>query len=332
MHSQMSKISVALDWTPNTNHAGFFVANARGLYKAAGIEVDFLSPLDNNYQQTPRQRVESGEVHFGIAPSETVISCHTSDKPRQEGKRLVAVAALLQTQTSAIVTLKSSGIDSPKQLDGKKYASYEGRFEMPIIQQLIRDDGGEGTAIEVKPGEHGLGIFNTLLNRPEEYHATWVFMPWEGVIAKSKGVELNVFDLEQIPYGYTPILVGREDVLDSMLSTVKAFLSATAQGYKLAAQNPEESAQIVCQVATHKGIELSQDIVKESAKELAPAFLTAEGSWGCMEAARWEKFTAWLTVRAAKCHARTNARAHTHTHTLSFSLVSLSVGHRKKAL
>jgi ABC-type nitrate/sulfonate/bicarbonate transport system substrate-binding protein len=65
----------------------------------------------------------------------------------------------------AIVTLKSSGIEAPKQLDGKKYASYEGRFEMPIIQQLIRDDGGKGTAVEMKPGEHGLGIFNTLLAR-----------------------------------------------------------------------------------------------------------------------------------------------------------------------
>ena len=126
----------------------------------------------------------------------------------------MAVAALLQTQTSAIVTLKASGIESPKQLDGRKYASYEGRFEMPIVQQLIRDDGGKGTAIEVKPGEHGLGIFNTLLSKPDEYHATWVFMPWEGVIARQKGVDLNVFALDGVPYGYTPILVGREDLLE----------------------------------------------------------------------------------------------------------------------
>lgn len=111
--------------------------------------------------------VEAGEAHFGICPSETVISCHTTDKIRPVGQRVIAVAAILQTQTSAIVTTKSSGIDRPKKLDGKKYASYEGRFEMPIIQQLIKNDGGEGTAIEVKPGEHGLGIFNTLLNNPD---------------------------------------------------------------------------------------------------------------------------------------------------------------------
>eukprot|EP00277_Geminigera_cryophila_P043427 CAMPEP_0173063284 /NCGR_PEP_ID=MMETSP1102-20130122/4297_1 /TAXON_ID=49646 /ORGANISM="Geminigera sp., Strain Caron Lab Isolate" /LENGTH=326 /DNA_ID=CAMNT_0013930067 /DNA_START=200 /DNA_END=1180 /DNA_ORIENTATION=- len=291
-----TKISVALDWTPNTNHSGFFVAQAQGLYEAAGLEVEFHSPLDNNYEKTPRMRVESGECHMGITPSETVISCHTSDKALPEGQRLVAVAALLQTQTSAIVTLKSSGIASPKQLDGKKYASYEGRFEMPIIQQLIRDDGGEGKAIEVTPGEHGLGIFNTLLNKPDEYHATWVFMPWEGVIARQKGVELNVFTLDAIPYGYTPILVGREDVLNGIKTAIEAFLAATAKGYQFAAQHPQESAAIVVDVAKHKGIELSNAIVEESAKELGGAFLTADGSWGTMETTRWEAFTTWLST------------------------------------
>jgi hypothetical protein len=50
-----TKISIALDWTPNTNHAGFFVAKDKGFYSAAGIEVEFLSPLDNDYAKTPRQ-------------------------------------------------------------------------------------------------------------------------------------------------------------------------------------------------------------------------------------------------------------------------------------
>lgn len=50
---------------------------------------------------------------------------------------------------------------------------------MDIVRQLIRDDGGEGTVEEVVPGEHGLGIFNTLLRDPASFDATWVFMPWE---------------------------------------------------------------------------------------------------------------------------------------------------------
>lgn len=81
--------------------------------------MEFINPLDTNYTKTPRMHVESGEAHFGICPSETVISCHTTDKPKPKGERIVSVAAILQTQTSAIVTLKTSGIDTPKKLDGK---------------------------------------------------------------------------------------------------------------------------------------------------------------------------------------------------------------------
>jgi ABC-type nitrate/sulfonate/bicarbonate transport system substrate-binding protein len=93
-----TKIVVALDWTPNTNHAGFFIAHEHGLYADAGLDVEFMSPLDSNYEKTPRMLVEAATAHFGIAPSETVISCHTADNARPEGQRLVAVAALLQKQ------------------------------------------------------------------------------------------------------------------------------------------------------------------------------------------------------------------------------------------
>lgn len=56
---------------------------------------------------------------------------------------------------------------------------------MDIVRQIIMDDGGEGTVQECKVGEHGLGIFNTILNDQGKLDATWVFMPWEGVIAVS---------------------------------------------------------------------------------------------------------------------------------------------------
>jgi ABC-type nitrate/sulfonate/bicarbonate transport system substrate-binding protein len=66
-----------------------------------------------------------GSATFACVPSESVISYHTW--PNGEKPKIVAVAALLQSNQSAIVTLKSSGIDRPAQLDGKKYASYAAR-------------------------------------------------------------------------------------------------------------------------------------------------------------------------------------------------------------
>lgn len=76
-------------------------------------------------------------------------------------KQMRAVATLLADSTSAIVTLASSGIDRPSQLDGKVYASYGARYEGRIVQQLIRNDGGKGDFTESTPAM--LGIWNTLL-------------------------------------------------------------------------------------------------------------------------------------------------------------------------
>jgi len=216
----------------------------QGYYKEAGLNVTFVSPESDAYEKTPRKKVESGEATFGICPSETVISCH-SVASGCTGSGLVAVAALLQTQTSAIVTLKSSGITSPKMLDGKNYASYQGRFEMDIVRQLVISDGGAGDVKEVLPGQHGLGIFNTMLAEPDTYDATWVFMPWEGVIARQRGVELNAFSLEGIPYGYTPVMVCRPDVLAAERASLAAFLRASAQGYKDAVANQAAATEIL---------------------------------------------------------------------------------------
>lgn len=66
--------------------AGFYVALAQGLYRASNITVDFLSPAQDAYKNTPASRVASGQALLAVAPSETVISYNsqssTSTKPR----------------------------------------------------------------------------------------------------------------------------------------------------------------------------------------------------------------------------------------------------------
>jgi ABC-type nitrate/sulfonate/bicarbonate transport system substrate-binding protein len=119
----LRQVAVALDWTPNTNHAGFYVAKAKGWYADAGIDVHFLSPHEDGYKETPASKLATGKATFALTPSETIVSCHTQAKPK-----IVAIAATLQTSASAVVALKASGIERPSQLDGKRYASYAARW------------------------------------------------------------------------------------------------------------------------------------------------------------------------------------------------------------
>lgn len=142
------KLKIALDWTPNSNHCGFYVAKSKGFYSEVGLDVEILPPSSEySKDETPARRVVNGLADFCVAPTESVISCWTSGKAQES--QPVCVATLLQRDTSAIVALKSNPspsqqIISPASLVGNRYASYAGRFEMAIVNQMILNAGGTG--------------------------------------------------------------------------------------------------------------------------------------------------------------------------------------------
>jgi hypothetical protein len=113
-------------------HAAFFRIRSQvnkdsyDLFYDRRLKYDFIRYLQLR-SETPARRLVNGVVDLCIAPSESVVSCWTSDDVGKD--RPVAVAAVLQNDTSAVFALKSSGIVSAAQLDGRKYASYQGLEE-----------------------------------------------------------------------------------------------------------------------------------------------------------------------------------------------------------
>ncbi|KAK9909173.1 hypothetical protein WJX75_008243 [Coccomyxa subellipsoidea] len=231
----------------------------------------------------PADLVRGGKATFGITPSETVLSSLTRNSP------LKAIATLLEDDTSAIVTLKSSGLDRPSKLDGKIYASYAARYEGRIVQEIIRADNGEGNFTEATPAV--MGIWDTLLKAKAD--ATWIFTGWEGIDAQIKGVELNVFKLADygIPYGYTPVLVALPETLREKPEVVRAFLRATSRGFQYAAEHPAEAAQYLL-AATPEGMDKKLAVASQAV--VSKHYLDAAGRWGHMRADRWDKFLDWL--------------------------------------
>lgn len=283
----MTSVTLALDWTPNTNHTGFFVAQAEGYYDDADLDVEFRSPTDDDYEITPAGRVARGKSTVGVAPSESVISYQT----HPEYASLVAIAAVCQRDTSAIAALAESDIERPRDLDGKTYASYDARFEDDIVRQLIRNDGGDGEIEIITPPK--LGIPNTLVEGDPD--ATWVFMPWEDLQAERDGIGLTPFRLADydVPYGYTPTLLAHPDTIAERPSVLSKFLSASARGYRTAADDPERGARALIEAS---GQEFDDEaFVEESGRRIADAYLTPDGEWGVMDRERWAAFVSWLT-------------------------------------
>lgn len=283
----MERLTVALDWTPNTNHAGLFLAQQQGLYAAAGLEVVLHSPAADDYATTPARRLLAGECDLAIASSETVLSYRTAAAPVE----VTAVAALLQADTSAIAVLAASGIERPAQLDGQVYASYQARFEDRIVQELIKNDGGQGTLqLEYPPK---LTIWDCLLRG--QAAATWIFLGWEGAQAKLANVALRTFALGDygIPYGYTPVLVSTPAQLTARREAITRFLQATEAGYQQAAADPATAARLLTQTGLPDFADTT--FVQTSLELLQPYFLNEAGQWGHMQLAKWRAFVQWLT-------------------------------------
>ena len=283
----MTPLKVALDWTPNTNHIGIFVAKQLGFYKEQGIEVEILNPISDNYQVTPGKKLALGIADFAIAPFETVISLNN----KENAIDAIAVFAILQEDLSSIASLKSSKINTPKLLDGKIYASYKARYEDAIVKEMVKNDGGTGALKITYPAK--LGIWNTLLEGTAD--ATWIFDNWEGIEASTKQIALNKFSMGQfgIPYCYSPVIIARNSNLIANKEAYTLFIKATKKGYLYAANNSEITAKILKEQLTEDDIKNID--IEASIAMTAPHFGT-DSSCGFMRSERITTFLNWLVA------------------------------------
>jgi ABC-type nitrate/sulfonate/bicarbonate transport system substrate-binding protein len=279
------KINVALDWTPNINHIGFYVARHLGFYEQSGINIQLINPLDDDYATTPGKKLELNIADFAIAPFETVISLNN----KKNKVNAVAVFAILQEDLSSIVTLKSSDITLPKQLDHKTYASYKARYEDHIVKQMMMNNGGKGALNIVYPDK--LGIWNTLLEGKAD--ATWIFDNWEGVEAETRNVELNRFRMSDfgIPYGYSPVILTTKENIAKHEAAYINFINATKQGYLFAKENQIKAVSILQNYVTVH--DLNNIDIHKSLERTAPYFGDIH-TCGKMRTERVKEFLKWL--------------------------------------
>jgi ABC-type nitrate/sulfonate/bicarbonate transport system substrate-binding protein len=281
----MKTIKIALDWTPNINHLGIFIAKELAFYKEDGIHVDILNPAEDNYNLTPGKKLELDLADFCIAPFETVISLNNKENVVDA----VAVYAILQEDISSIATLTKSGIGRPKELSKKIYASYKARYEDHIVKAMINNDGGSSDMEIIYPDK--LGIWNTLLEGKAD--ATWIFNNWEGIEARTKKIELNKFSMGdfEIPYCYSPVILTKKSNLKSHKKEYSKFIKATQKGYEFATKNKAKVIEILREQLTDydkEHIDLSKSL------NFTIPYFGEENKFGFMKTKRVHDFLEWL--------------------------------------
>ena len=125
---KLTKVTLMLDYTPNTNHTGFYVAKNKGYYKEAGLDVDIIEPGDN----ATTSMVAAGKADFGVSYQEDVTYALTSEDPLP----IKTIATIIQHNTSGFVSLKSANINSVKDFEGKTYAGWGAPSEEAVIKAM----------------------------------------------------------------------------------------------------------------------------------------------------------------------------------------------------
>ena len=274
------KVTLVLDWTPNTNHTGLYAAQSLGYYADAGLELEIIQPPEDGALAL----VAAGRAHFAVSFQEEVsMACAASP-----ALPIAAIAAMVEHNTCGIMSLKESGITRFKDLEGKRFATWQVPVYDEIVKACIIADGGDPDLVEFVPNS----AMDAISGLRTEFDAIWVYEGWEKIIADVEGVEINFFtfrDIDPTFDYYTPVLVTSETLLTSQQDLIKRFLAATEKGYLYAKENPAEAAEILSAAAP----EVSKEIIAASQAFLSAEYTSGE-RWGAFEEARWLGFFQWM--------------------------------------
>ena len=274
----LTDVTLCLDWTPNTNHTGFYVAAAQGYFEEAGLNVSIVQPLEDS----ATAMCAAGQTEFAITVQDNLAAAFARENPLA----VTAVATLLQHNTSGIIARAEEGLDRPKGLEGHRYSTYNGVIELAIMKQVVAADGGDFSNVELIP-----------YPREELTDAIWVYYGWGGVNAQLAGLDFDYFnfkDIDPVFDYYTPIIIANDSFLAEHPDTARAFLSAVAKGYEYAIEHPEEAAQMLIDGDTTGALAGSEELVTESQKWMAGQYKAEVEQWGYIDPARWNAFYNWL--------------------------------------
>ena len=278
---ELIPITFLLDWVPNTNHTGIFVAEVNGYFEESGLAVKIIQPGE----VYPEAAVASGSADFGITFQEQVTLARSDDVP------IVSIAAVLQHNTSGFASAADLNVTSPADFEGLRYGAWGSPFETPTLEVLMICAGADFSKLEML----NTGWADPLaLIAEDQIDMAWIFYGWQGFQAQQQGVDLNVVMMEDyfdcIPDYYTPVVIASEDTIANKPKVVSAFVEALSRGYDFAIENPGEAAELLLAAVP----ELDTELVKVSQNWLSEYYQADAPRWGEQKESVWQDYSDWM--------------------------------------
>lgn len=273
-----TKITVALDWTPNTNHIGLYVAKANGVFARAGLDVRMVQMK----QTSTTQLVGAGKAQYGISFVSDLLNARSQKIP------VISVAAIIQENTSCFAWRESTGIRSVKDFEGRRYGGWGSPEEEATLRYVVKKSGADFSKVKVVT----TGISDFLPTTQKNADFMWIYMGWDGVRAQLEKVKLGTLCLRDIDPVFnhpSPLIITSENYAKNKPAEIRKFLKAASEGYRLAIENPAEAARLFMKEVPESDARL----VRASTEYLAKEYAKNTKIWGTQNIARFDSYRTW---------------------------------------
>jgi len=275
-------VVITLDWFQNANHAGIYEAVDKGFFEDEGLKVSVEPPADPS---AILSLVASGKSDFGMFYQPDLLQA------RDAGVPVVAVAGVVQKPLNSMMALKTSGIDRPGKLAGKK-VGYPGiPWNEAMLTTMLEADGL--TRDDVELVDVGFALSQALMAGTVDavIGAYWTH---ELIVMENEGYPANVIlpDDWGVPTYYELILVASEETVRDRPELVEKFVKAFVKGYEQALSDPQGSIDTL--LKTNPDAQIDEAVDRAGVELLVPLWQSAGQPFGSLAAERWISFADWM--------------------------------------
>jgi putative hydroxymethylpyrimidine transport system substrate-binding protein len=280
--SSDTSVSLALDWFPNSNHAGIYAALDQGYFADEGLDVNVYTPVD---PASVLLSVGAGRDDFGISYQTDLLQA------RNEGVPVVSITGIVQHPLNSVMALKSSGITRPADLRGLK-VGYPGiPSNEGLLATMLASDGL--TLNDVELIDIGFALTQSLAAGSVDaiVGAYWTH---ESIVLDLEGLSVNVMRMEDwgVPDFYELVLVASEKTVDERSDVARRLVRALSRGFEYALANPQKTIDIM---VDNVGETMLEDVERKGVELLLPMWDDGVApQFGWQESARWESFADWM--------------------------------------
>jgi len=269
-------LSLTLDFYPNPDHAGIYMADKLGYFADAGLDVSIHTPSD---PAAPIKQVAAGQTDLAISYEPEVLLA------REQGLDVVAVGAIVDRPLTSLIWLKKSGINGVAGLRGKTIATAGIPYQDAYLKTILART--KLTPSDVDTVNVGYGLLPALVGGRAQAMLGG-FSNVEGVDLRLRGKDPVVTPVDKlgVPTYDELVLVANRKQLEENPQRIRLFLGALARGTAAAIKSPAATTEALLAANSDLDPKLTQAEVE--------ATLPLLSKRGVMDASKWKAFIAWM--------------------------------------